>query len=125
MKVKVVNNNLPMALYDIIRFQINNYCFLNDVRISPAQLDTLAYLGKWGEMNISDFCDQIVEQNVFGNPQTVRNFIIKCVKDNLIIRKGTGNKIICLSEEFNLLSEGSILINMKVYHADQSQEPNK
>jgi hypothetical protein len=122
MKAKVVEKQIPMTLYDIIRFQINNYCFLNNVRISPAQLDTLAFLGMWGDMNISDFCDQIVTEEIFGNPQTVRNFVIKCVKDKLVVRKGTGKKIICLDDAFNLLNEGTILINMKVYHADQSQK---
>lgn len=126
MKVKLVDKRLPMSLYEIIKFQINNYCFLNNVRISPAQLDTLAYLGMWGEMNISDFCDQIVEEEVFSNPQTVRNFVIKCVRDNLILRKGRGKKIICLGENIELISEGSMLLNMKVYYnADQSKESNK
>lgn len=125
MKVQVIDKNLPMTLYDIIRFQINNYCFLNDVRISPAQLDTLAYLGMWGDMNISDFCDQVVDEDVFSNPQTVRNFVIKCVKENLILRKGTGKKIICLVDDFSLLREGSILINMKVYHANKSKKSDQ
>lgn len=122
MKAKVIEKQLPMDLYDIIRFQINTYCFLNSVRISPAQLDTLAYLGMWGDMNISDFCEQIVVQDIFGNPQTVRNFVIKCVKEGLIERKGMGNKTICLSDKFALLNTGTILINMKVYHVDQSKD---
>jgi hypothetical protein len=124
MKAKVVEKKLALNLYDIIRFQINTHCFLNAVRISPAQLDAIAFLGMWGEMNISDFCEQIVVEELFGNPQTVRNFVIKCVKDGLVNRKGMGNKIITLSEKFKLLNEGTILINMKVYHVDQSQESN-
>lgn len=124
MKVKVVDKILPMTLHDIVRFQINNYCFLEDVRVSPAQLDTLAYLGVWGDINISDFCDQVVEEQVFTNAQTVRNFIVKCVKNDLVIRKGTGKKIICLSDEFGLQRNGSILINMKVYHEDKGEESN-
>jgi hypothetical protein len=119
MKAKVIEKQLPMSLYDIIRFQINTYCFLNNIRISPAQLDTLAYLGMWGDMNISDFCDQIVTEDIFGSSQTVRNFVIKCVKDNLILRTGTGKKIIRLTDNINLLNEGTILINMKVYHVNQ------
>ena len=100
--------------------EINTYCFLNNIRISPAQMDTLAYLGMWGEMNISDFCEQVVTEEIFGNPQTVRNFIIKCVKDKLVIRKGMGNKVIVLSEDFELLKENNFLINIKAYHVLQS-----
>lgn len=125
MKAKVVEKQLPLSLYDIIRFQINNYCFLNKIRISPAQLDTLAYLGMWGDMNISDFCDQIANEDIFGSAQTVRNFIIKCVKDKLVIRTGTGKKIIRLTDDLNLMNEGTILINMKVYHVDQSKNVSK
>lgn len=125
MKALVMDKTLPMGLYDIIRFQVNLYCFLNNVRISPAQLDTLAYLGMWGEMNFSDFCEQIVEKEIFGNPQTVRNFVLKCAReDGLVERKGMGKKLIELSNKFELLNAGTILINMKVYHVDKSQEVN-
>ncbi|NIP30425.1 MAG: hypothetical protein GTN59_07645 [Candidatus Dadabacteria bacterium] len=121
MKAKVIEKQWPMSLYDIIRFQINTHCFLNSIRISPAQLDTLAYLGMWGDMNISDFCEQIAAEEIFGTPQTVRNFVTKCVKDKLIYKKGMGKKIISLSDDFKLINNGTILINMKVYHVDKEQ----
>jgi hypothetical protein len=97
---------------------------MNNIRIAPAQLDTLSYLGLWGEINISDFCQQVTDLELFTNPQTVRNFIIKCVKDGYIIRKGLGNKNIELSNVFSLLNSGTILINLKVYHADQIEKSN-
>jgi len=84
-------------------------------------MDTLAYLGEWGEMNISDFCEQVVAEEVFSNPQTVRNFILSCVKDGSVIRNGKGNKIISLTGDVELLSEGNILIDMKVYHVENEK----
>lgn len=122
MKALVKEKKIPLNLYDIIRFQINLYCFLNDIRVSPAQLDTLAYLGMWGEINFSDFCEQIVEEEIFGNPQTVRNFILKMVREGLVVRMGKGKKLIDLSDKFELLNDGTILIDMKVYHVDKSKE---
>lgn len=122
MKAVVMDKNLPMNLNDIIRFQVNLYCFLNDVRISPAQLDTLAFLGEWGEMNFSDFCEEICKHEIFTSPQTVRNFILKSIREGLVVRKGKGNKVIELSDKFELLSNGTILINMKVYHVDESKK---
>lgn len=122
MKVLRVQKNIPLNLHDIIRFQVTTYCFLNKIRISPAQLDTLAYLGEWGDMNISDFCNEIVTQDIFGNPQTVRNFILKCVRDGYVVRKGKGNKEIALVDDFELLAEGNILIEMKVYHVENQKE---
>lgn len=124
MKALVKEKKIGLDLYDIIRFQINLHCFLNNIRISPAQLDTLAYLGMWGEINFSDFCEQIVEEDIFGNPQTARNFILKCVRDGLVVRTGTGKKLISLSEVFELLNQGTILIDMKVYHVSESKNSN-
>jgi hypothetical protein len=123
-KALVIEKNVPLSLFDIIRYQMHFYCFMNNIRIAPAQLDTLSYLGLWGEINISDFCQQVTDLELFTNPQTVRNFIIKCVKDGYIIRKGLGNKNIELSNVFSLLNSGTILINLKVYHADQIEKSN-
>lgn len=123
-KALVIEKNVPLSLFDIIRYQMHFYCFMNNIRIAPAQLDTLSYLGLWGEINISDFCQQVTDLELFTNPQTVRNFIIKCVKDGYIIRKGLGNKNIELSNIFSLLNSGTILINLKVYHADQIKKSN-
>lgn len=120
-KVTTVDKLIEMSLHDIVRFQISNYCFTENVKISPNELGTLSYLGVWGEMNISDFCEQVVDEGVYSNPQTVRNFLLKCIKSGLVIRKGTGNKIIALDKEVGVLAEGNIVINMKVYHAEKQE----
>lgn len=124
MKALVVDKKVELSLLDIVRYQIHFYCFINNIRIAPAQLDALAYLGMWGEINISDFCQEITDIELFTNTQTVRNFIIKCVKSGYILRKGTGNKNIELSEIFDLHRTGTMLINLKVYHVDKSQNTN-
>lgn len=118
MKALVVDKILRLSLHDIIRFQINLYCFDKKIRISPSQLDTLSFLGLYGDINITDFCDQIVNEEVFSNVQTVRNFIGKCVKDGYIIRSGTGNKLVSLNKEMKILCTGNILLNLKVVHVE-------
>ena len=120
-KVTTVDKLISMSLYDIIRFQLSTYCFLKEIKINPNELKTLSYLGVWGEMNISDFCQQVSDEGVYGNPQTVRNFILKCVKDGYVVRYGKGRKLISLIESIELLSEGNIVINMKVYHAEKQK----
>lgn len=116
-KALVVNKQVPMTLIDIIKFQINMHCFINKVRLSPAQQDCLALLAMYGEMNMSDFCEQMVTEEIFGNIQTTRNFITKCIKDTLVTRSGLGNKVISINKDLAILNTGTILLNLKVYHA--------
>ena len=120
-QVTTVDKLISMSLHDIVKWQISNYCFTNDVKTSPNELKTLAYLSIWGEINFSDFCQQVYEEGVYGNPQTVRNFILKCIKSRLVVRKGTGLKTIVMNKEIEILSEGNIVINMKVYHAEKQE----
>ena len=44
-KAVVINKQLPLSLLEIIKFQLNFYCFNNKIRLSPAQLDCLSLLG--------------------------------------------------------------------------------
>ena len=115
-KAKVVNKQIPMDLFDIIKYQINLFCFLNKKRLSPAQQDCLSLLGMYGDMFLSDFCEEVVKEEIFGNVQTTRNFITKCISDGLVTRKGLGNKTICLNTELDIITEGTILLNLKLYH---------
>lgn len=120
-KAFVVNTQVPMTLIEIIKFQINMYCFINKIRLSPAQQDCLALLGLYGEINMSDFCEQVVTEEVFGNVQTTRNFITKSVKEGLVVRSGLGNKVVSLTPELKILNQGTILLNMKIYHHEANK----
>ena len=115
-KAKVVNKQLELSLLDMIKFQLNLYCFVNKIRLSPAQLDCLSLLGLYGDINISDFCSEVVSNDIFGNAQTTRNFITKCVKEDLVSRSGLGNKLVSLNEKLEILTEGTVLLNLKIYH---------
>jgi len=117
-KALVVNKQVPLSLKEVIKFQINMYCFINKIRLSPAQLDCLSLLGLYGDINMSDFCAEVVSEEIFGNVQTTRNFITKCVKDDLVTRSGLGNKIVSINKKLELLTEGTILLNLKVYYVE-------
>jgi len=120
-KGNLIKKNIKLSLYDIVRFQLNNYCFINKIRLSPAQLDCLALLGMYGEMNISDFCEETVKESIFSNNQTARNFITKSVKESLVKRSGNGNKIISVNQDLSIFTEGNILIELKVYYVDTNK----
>jgi len=117
-KALVINKQIPLSLIDIIKYQLNFYCFINKIRVSPAQLDCLSVLGLYGEINMSDFCVEIVNQEIFGNVQTTRNFITKCSKENLVTRTGLGNKFLKLNPNIEILNAGTILLNLKIYHLE-------
>jgi hypothetical protein len=120
-KALVVNKQVSLSLIDIIKYQLNMYCFINKIRISPAQLDCLSMLGLYGEINMSDFCNEVVSEEIFGNVQTTRNFITKCVKDDLVTRSGLGNKLVSINKNLELLTEGTILLNLKIYHLETNK----
>jgi hypothetical protein len=120
-KALVVNKQVPLSLIEIIKFQINMHCFIKKIRLSPAQLDCLSLLGLYGDINMSDFCTEVVSQDIFGNVQTTRNFITKCVKDDLVTRSGLGNKLVSINKELELLSEGTILLNLKIYYLETNK----
>jgi hypothetical protein len=115
-KAFVIEDKTELSLMDMLRFQVNLYSFKNKIRISLAQMDTLAYLAYVGEINFSDFCSEVVTEDIFTNTQTVRNFILKCIKDGLVIRSGIGNKIISLKNEVCPLCEGTIVMKLTVFH---------
>jgi ATP sulfurylase len=125
MEAEAIKYKARMNQFDIIRFQINYHCFTKRLRMSPAQIDALAYLALWGDMNISDYCNEIVAQDLFSNAQTVRNFVTKQVRETeLIVRKGIGNKIISLTEKIDVLTTsdlGNILIDIKALYVEGYQ----
>jgi hypothetical protein len=122
LEYNVIRQEFSMGIHDIIRFQIINYCFVNGLSFSPNQIKTLTFLAEWGDMNISDFCQQIADAEIYSSAQTVRNFILDCVKTGIVIRNGNGDKLINITPDAKLLCEGNILITMKVYTDAKTQE---
>ena len=123
-KYQVVEQRLGMDLHNLIKFQLVNYCFVNDRHLSPNQLKTLTFLAEWGEMNISDFCKEISDMEIYSSEQTVRNFVLDCIKDGIIIRKGKGAKakLIEITPLAELLCEGNIVIKMNIYTDGKAEE---
>jgi hypothetical protein len=118
-KATVIEKRVPLSLHDIVKFQISHHCFLNNIKIAPNELTCLAYLGEWGEMNFTDFCEQIVDTELYSNPQTVRNAMLKYIRTGLVLRKGKANKIVTISDSIGVLNEGNIIIKMQVYHVEE------
>ena len=111
-----------MGHRDIIKYQLITESFINSIRITNSELDCLALLGAYGEHELADFCNSIVEEKIFSNPQTVRNFLNKAEKTKLILKKtvkGSNRKKIKLNPTFNIQTEGSIVLQYTIAYVAQ------
>ena len=113
-----------MGHRDIIKYQLITECFINHLHITNAELDCLASLGAYGEYDMADFCNSIVEEKVFTNSQTVRNFLNKAAKSKLILKKsvkGSNRKKVKLNPAFNVQTQGTIILDYKIGYVAKEQ----
>lgn len=113
----LVTKRVMMGHRDIIKYQLITECFINHLHITNAELDCLASLGAYGEYDMADFCNSIVDEKVFSNSQTVRNFLNKAAKSKLILKRGTkgsNRKKVKLNPAFNVQTEGTIILDYKI-----------
>ena len=118
-----------MTLENIIRYQIITHCFINGVTISDSELEGLLLLSLNGECELSEFANAACnpdhrtkesilprQEVVFKTPQTVRNFLSKAQKSDLIVKSGTSRKKISINPELQIQLEGNILLDFKFAH---------
>jgi len=116
---KLVKKQVRMGHRDIIKFQLITEAFIKSLSITNSELDTLALLGAYGEYDMADFCNSIVEEKIFSNSQTVRNFLNKAEKSGLILKKGikgSNRKKVRLNPTFNIQTQGTIILNYTIAH---------
>jgi hypothetical protein len=121
-KANLVKKRVRIGHRDIIKYQLITESFINSIRITNSELDCLALLGAYGEHELADFCNSIVEEKIFSNPQTVRNFLNKAEKTKLILKKtvkGSNRKKIKLNPTFNIQTEGSIVLQYTIAYVAQ------
>ena len=90
-KFNVVDKKVRMGLYDIVRYQILTYCYVNRVQATESDLDCLTILAMTGESDLTEFCLLITEKRIFKSTQSVRNCLVKLERNNLITKEGKGN----------------------------------
>ena len=117
--VNLVQKKARMGHRDIIKFQILTHCFMNDIQLSSNELDCLTLLGAYGTHDLAEFCNVAVEENIFKTPQTVRNFLTKANKMQLVKKNGDNKKKISVSEGLQLQTEGNVLLDYKFVYATQ------
>lgn len=111
--VNQVEKKVKMDQWDIVKYQILTYCYINKIQVSDADLECLTLLAISGEQELTVFCTEVFNQNIFRSSQTVRNALTKAEKKNLILKEGKSKKRISIHPELKLVTQGNILLDFK------------
>ena len=120
-RFNVVDKKVRMGLYDIVRYQILTYCYVNRVQVTESDLDCLTILAMTGESDLTEFCLLITEKRIFKSTQSVRNCLVKLERNNLITKEGKTKKRIGVNQSMKLQTFGNILINHKFVYVDPQE----
>ena len=109
--VNRVEKKVKMSKDEIIKYQILTHCFLNNIQISKSDIDCLCELAKKGMQELTSFCKEISDKNIFKSKQSVRNALTKAEKKNLIVKNGSNKKSIYINNDINIQTEGIIFLD--------------
>ncbi len=115
-KANLVQKKVKLGYRDIIQYQIITHCFMEKIKLSDNELECLTLLGAYGNTELSVFCKSAVTEKVFKTPQTVRNFLTKAYKLNLVSKEGNNKKQISLNEQLKVQASGNIILDFKMIY---------
>ena len=111
--VNQLQKKTKMSLWNIVKYQILTYCFLENIHLSDSDLKCLTFLSIRGESELTSFCIDVYNKKIFQSAQTVRNALSKAEKLNLIIKEGRNKKKISINPDLNIQTTGNILLDFK------------
>ncbi len=112
--VQKVDLKLKVNIDESIKYQILTYCFFNDILVTNSDLKFLCELSKTPDIELTKFCVQLVNMNIFKSPQSARNAISKAEKKGLLSKKGNNKKTITIESSINIQTEGLVLLDYKI-----------
>lgn len=119
--VQKVELKLQTSLDTTMKYQIMTYCFFNDILISNSDLKFLMELAKAGRIELTKFCESLVQKGIFKSPQSARNAITKAEKKELLTKQGKNKKTIILNDEINVQKDGLVLLDYKVLGSESKE----
>jgi hypothetical protein len=120
-KANLVEKKIRMTRRDIIKYQILTHSFVHSISYSEAELNCMTLLGVCGEIDLSEFCNYVVDENIFKVSQTARNFLTKAERMNLIEKNGTSRKKIKLKDDLKIQTTGNIVLDYKIFYVDTQE----
>ena len=115
-QANLVEKKVRMGHRDIIKYQLMTQCFINNIRLSDSELNCLTLLGAYGECELSEFCNSTVDEGIFKTSQTVRNFLTKAERTQLVNKNGSSRKKILLNPSLKIQTLGNIVLDYKLFH---------
>lgn len=118
--VNRIEKKAVMQKWDLIKFQILTYCYLNRVSISESELNFLTLLSLNEPIETTNFCFDVSEEEswIFKSQQSARNAINKCEKKGLVIKGPNNKKEIKINPELRLGKDGNVLFELKFFAKD-------
>ena len=120
--VNKVNFQLQTDMDTCIKYQILTYCFFENILISNSDLKFLMELSKNNKIELTQFCNTLVDMEIFKSPQSARNAITKAEKKQLLTKNGINKKTISISKSINVQTNGLVLLDYKIL-GNESKEP--
>jgi hypothetical protein len=113
--VNQVQKRVKMPKWDIVKFQILVYCYINRITMSDSDLNCLTLLSLNQPIELTEFCYEASseEEWIFKSPQTVRNCINKAEKNGIVVKDPNNKKIISISPVLKIQTEGTVLLDYK------------
>lgn len=113
--VNQVQKKVRMPKWDVVKFQILVHCYINRITMSDSDLNCLTLLSFNQPIELTEFCYEASseEEWIFKSPQTVRNCINKAEKNGLVVKDPTNKKIISISPDLKVQTEGTVLLDYK------------
>ena len=80
--VKKINKKAIVSELQFVEFQILSYFFIKhpSIKLSSSELSCLAELALLETIDSVKFYEEMVDKEIFKNPQSTRNFVNKIVK---------------------------------------------
>jgi len=119
--VNKVNFQIQTDMDTCIKYQILTYCFFKNVLISNSDLKFLMELSKNNKIELTRFCNMLVDMDIFKSPQSARNAITKAEKKQLLIKNGINKKTISINKSINVQTNSLVLLDYKVLGSESKE----
>ena len=114
-----VHKKIRMDLWDIVKFQLMMHCYLNNSDIpSKLELDCFTLLAINPNVELGQFCNIAVIEEISESLQSIRNLLAKLEKRGLITKIGKSKKRININPAIVIQMSGNILLNYNILRID-------